>query len=930
MPARNLVELLEAVADSQNACGIVAYPLGNIQTGSHRKYYDLQRQAQYNGHLLSQINGFAKGSVILIHFSDHFDNIVWFWSVLYARCIPALSTPFAKSFNQRVRHIMHLHTLLREPICMTRQNLIADFAGQTVLKPHTVDNICGMSDTATASHHHAHTWPPSTDTALLMLTSGSTGDAKAVCLSHEQVLSSISGKASVMKVPEDSAFLNWIGLDHVAGMIEIHLHAIAVNADQVHVQAADLISNPLNFLDLIHRHRIARSFAPNFFLAKLVRTLESDNINDAKAFDLSCLCFITSGGEANSVKTCSILSKLLSNYGASNDVIVPGFGMTETCAGSVYNTVCPHYDLKNGLEFASVGICIPGIEMRVRVNPTKLAKPTERGDLEVRGPIVFSEYFNNSTATEAAFTTDGWFKTEDQAVVDTSGKLHLVGRSKETMTINGIKYDPHEVEAALEDASLGEASLSGVTPGYIVCFSYRPREAQTERICVIYLPTYAPDDSKARVETLDAIIKLVMLQTSARPYVLPLTSTLLQKTTLGKLSRTKIRTAFEHGAYSTYEEVNDSMVKAYRISHFTPPESDIERLLLEEFERALELPEGEFGVETPVFEMGMTSVDLIRVSRRIEKRLNLSAQIPIVIMLTHPTVRDLVKGLEELRTPHEYDPVVTVQYKGDKPPLWLFHPGVGEVLVFLNLAKFITDRPVYALRARGFHQEESYFESIVEAVTTYHTAIKGRQPLGPYALAGYSYGSMLAFETAKMLERNGDEVRFLGCLNLPPHIKFRMRQLDWTQCLLNLAYFLDLITEAHAGQFSLQIADLNQAVALKHVMSISNEARLEQLSLTPEALAKWVDLAFAMQNIAKDYEPSESVQGMDVFYCTPLAKVAASKEEWLSQHLIKWEGFVRTKPIFHEVGGAHYTMIGAEHVFEFQKVLNRVLTERGL
>jgi len=69
-------------------------------------------------------------------------------------------------------------------------------------------------------------------------------------------------------------------------------------------------------------------------------------------------------------------------------------------------------------------------------------------------------------------------------------------------------------------------------------------------------------------------------------------------------------------------------------------------------------------------------------------------------------------------------------------------------------------------------------------------------------MAGYSYGSMLAFETAKVLERNGDEVRFLGVFSLPPHIKFRMRQLDWKECISNLAYFLDFVTEQRAHELS--------------------------------------------------------------------------------------------------------------------------------
>ena len=69
---------------------------------------------------------------------------------------------------------------------------------------------------------------------------------------------------------------------------------------------------------------------------------------------------------------------------------------------------------------------------------------------------------------------------------------------------------------------------------------------------------------------------------------------------------------------------------------------------------------------------------------------------------------------------------------------------------------------------------------------------------------------------------------------------------------------------------------------------------------------------------------------MDVFYAIPLAMVASSKSEWLENHLSKWDGFVREAPKFHEVDGAHYTMIGPDHVFSFQKKLRAVLTARGL
>ena len=925
MAAQNLKDLLQQAEDIHDPSGITAYPLGDTEVGRKLTYGELRSQAEHNAQLLCRLDGFTEGSVVLLHFSDHLDAIVWFWSVLYAGCVPAMSIPLSNNPKQKDKHILHLYTLLNDPICITRRASLNEFGDQKVLRLHSIESLTTMKN---GFHKSTLTGPPprADDIAMLMLTSGSTGNSKAVALKHGQILSAVAGKASMRGLPQDYSFLNWIGLDHVANMLEIHLQAVYLGMDQIHVQATDVIANPPLFLQLIDRHRVCRSFAPNFFLARLRLTLEAEQEDLAK-FDLSCLRCITSGGEANSVETAHAVSKIISAYGAPSNVLAPGFGMTETCAGAIFNWDCPHYDVECGLEFTALGSCMPGIQMRVTVQSEngRIAQPNERGDLEVTGPIVFKEYFNNEIATTEAFTADGWFKTGDKALIDSKGMLNLAGRGKEQININGVKYSPHEIESALE-----ETLMPGATPSYTICFSYRPRSSQTESICVIYLPAYAPDDDETRVQTHDSIVKVVMLQTGVRPHVLPLDSSLLQKSTLGKLSRAKIRTAFEAGDYRRYEEVNDEVIKAYKVAHITEPGNEVEQTLLEVFEEVLGLPENELGVETPVFEMGVTSIDLIRATRTIEKRLNLTTRIPIITIMTHPTVRSLAKSLEDLNHPDNYSPVVTLQHAGTKTPLWLIHPGVGEVLVFINLAKHLTDRPVHALRARGFNSGEAYFTSIEETVSTYHTAIKIQQPHGPYAIAGYSYGSMLAFEVSKVLECHGDEVRFLGAFNLPPHIKFRMRQLNWTECLLNLAYFLGLITEDRAASLSPEMAPLSRADAITHIISIADQARWAEVSLSREALENWTGVAYGLQSMAREYEPSGSVQQMDIFYAIPLALVASNKGEWLEKHLSKWEGFVRKEPRFHEVDGAHYTMIGPEHVFSFQKKLKGVLAARGL
>jgi thioesterase domain-containing protein len=320
----------------------------------------------------------------------------------------------------------------------------------------------------------------------------------------------------------------------------------------------------------------------------------------------------------------------------------------------------------------------------------------------------------------------------------------------------------------------------------------------------------------------------------------------------------------------------------------------------------------------------------------------------MVTLLTNSTIRELASALVTRGSPAStrsvavpktseeanaaYQPVVKLREKGTKTPMWFFHPGVGEVLVFLNLAKFLDDRPVYALRARGFEKHETFFSSIHEAVHIYYRAIKTVQPNGPYALSGYSYGAMLAFETAKLLEQDHTtpQVQFLASFNLPPHIAFRMQQLDWVECALHLAYFLGLLPERRAADMSAELRTLPRATVLGHLLAAAAPGRMEELSLTPSRFAHWADLAHAMQSMARAYEPCGRVPALDVFYCEPLAAVARDKRQWLDEHLQAWADFCLEQPRYHDVRGRHYTMIDQTHVIGFQRVLRDALRDRGL
>lgn len=812
--ALSLQQLLLSCAQAEPCRGLVIYPTGNTSSPHYHTYKDLYTQATRYSTFIRSFEGFREGDPVLIHFDDHFNNILWFWATLYANGVPVLSTPFSNDPHFRRRYVLGLCELLQSPHCITNSETIRllDFAHD--LRIHTANDLVQLG----SSRQHCN-WkldpdagqlPSADDLAMLMLTSGSTGSSKAVSISHGQALASVAAKAAVRKLPCDKPFLNWIGLDHVAGLLEVHLQALHVGVDQIHVSASDMVSTPLDFLRLLSDHQVSRTFAPNFFLAALVAAEGQKRHGEAtqeSPWDLSNLVILGSGGEANDTATAIAVSELLQRHGAPADALLPGFGMTETCAGCIYSKDCPAYDVVSSLRQVSLGEPVAGVEMRVVLEDGRKASQAHEGYLEVRGPVVTQGYYRNETATKLALSPDGWFRTGDKAIIDMNGKLCLLGRGNDVVNINGVKFSIMDLQICVKQA-LGS---NAVTP---VIFASRDPSSATEQVTVACVPEQWPPVPGEAVVLHGLLVHSLAAFTGSRPFVFAVPAFEdLPTTTLGKISLAKLRVLFERGEFADHISTYEAMLRQQRQREGKQDQrtSESERRLLDDMREAVGKLHEDFSPDMSLFDIGFNSMDLIRLKRCIDRRLNIS--LPVIVIIRHPTARALCKaidahliqsedgngthperatltpaepprhhasnGVQKKGVNQEYDPVVVLRETGRKTPLWLIHPGVGEVLVFVGLAKTLADddRPVYALRARGFEPGQKCYGSVQEAVELYVSAVRQHQPSGPYALAGYSYGAMLAFEVAKRLPDG--EVQFLGSFNLPPHIAWRMRQLTW-------------------------------------------------------------------------------------------------------------------------------------------------------
>lgn len=484
------------------------------------------------------MSGLQRDTVFLLHLDSHEENIRWFWATTVAGYVPCIVPKLAVSNERRIAQAEHILRLLDGPVILTNDRMACAFKGVEAHRLYRVDDLVQKptfhAETATTLPSVIHNQRDD-DLGALMLTSGSTGFSKAVCLRQPQMLAAAAGKAAHCRATSEDVFLSWIALDHVVNLVEMHLHAMLLGADQIQVATEEVLKEPRQFLDLVDRHRVSLSFAPNFFLALLCeRVSQPDFVKKGSNWDLSCLRCVFSGGEATVRQMAVQLTRALQPYGAQ-PFIRAGYGLTESCAGMVWDlvdhTLDGLYDASG--EFLSCGLPIPGVQMRVVCEMDGMeAAADEEGMLQLHGPVMFNRYYRDPAATSAAFTADGWFITGDNAFLDEHGQLYITGRTKDTLLINGLTIFAVEVEYGIE-----QARITGLTPSYTLVFAHRPAGAVTESYCVVYSPSYSSDDDEARAQTTDAIERIASLVVNVKPAeILPLPRQYFEKTSLGKLS----------------------------------------------------------------------------------------------------------------------------------------------------------------------------------------------------------------------------------------------------------------------------------------------------------------------------------------------------------------------------------------------------------
>lgn len=280
-----------------------------------------------------------------------------------------------------------------------------------------------------------------TDLALIAHTSGATGRPKPVMLSHGNLSASLDqlGQVPESRVEEGDVVLGVLPLSNIYALNVVLGLSIQMGAT---VLLEERFNPNRTLRTMVDNRASVIAGVPPMFQAWLA-------LPNPGGFDLSAVRFAVSGGSG-------LWPELISEFRSRFRVeIWEGYGLTETSSAVATTRMAEQRP-------GSIGKALPGQEVRIVDDSGADVMPGDPGEIWVRGPNVFSGYWNDEAASAAAFSGD-WFMTRDVAYKDEEGYLWLVDPEADVIEVSGFKVYPKEVEEALvahpavaEAAAVGE------------------------------------------------------------------------------------------------------------------------------------------------------------------------------------------------------------------------------------------------------------------------------------------------------------------------------------------------------------------------------------------------------------------------------------------------------------------------------------------
>ncbi len=263
--------------------------------------------------------------------------------------------------------------------------------------------------------------------AVLLYTSGTTGIPKGAMLTHKNLYSNVTGIAQCLQMQTDDRLMLVAPAYHAAAQTGVMSNAINVGATLV---IRTRWQGPKAALAGIEEEKITVFFGPPIFYVMLC------NYPQYNEFDYSSLRLALCGAAPLSEQLFKRFKEMF------NLEIVEGYGMSEA---SPVVALSPYTGKK---KLGSVGLPLPGVEVKIFDDNDCEAACEEIGEIVVKGPNVMKGYYRKDEETQAALK-NGWLHTGDLGYIDAEGYIYIVDRKKDTIIRGGVNIYPREIEEVL-------------------------------------------------------------------------------------------------------------------------------------------------------------------------------------------------------------------------------------------------------------------------------------------------------------------------------------------------------------------------------------------------------------------------------------------------------------------------------------------------
>jgi len=624
------------------------------------------------------------------------------------------------------------------PVALVHSEAHADLAasvatGAVVL--HGLDEVEAAAPEGTGGPWTTPVPIAAGDAAMLAYTSGTTGDAKAAAMSHRALLHLMRGATDALAIAPS---------DRLPMLFPVSMAVAAYPMMLPLVNGAALCTYDMRALGLapFPAWLVEQAITVIYFSPTVARFMG----DGASGTSFDALRLVVLGGERVDDDAIAVVRR---QFG-SDTVVANGYGLTETGVLTFFFTDAA---TTYGAAGVPVGHPIPGVELRVLDDDLAEVVPGEIGDLYVRSRYLFDGYLGRPRETDRVLNrrpghVASDYRTGDIGRIDGSGCLELTGRSDTAVKVRGHRVVPGEVEAAL-------LALPEVKDAVVEA---RPDPMGSNALVAWVVPA----GDWRRVTSVDV---RGALAATVKAYLVPTDIMVLDELPVlpnGKLDR---RALPQPGA--------GRMLPA---SDYLPPRDDLERDLARIWEAVLDVHP--IGIRDDFFDLGGDSLGASRALIVIEE--DRGVHVPMATLIDVRCIADLAEVVRRLEAPTGGPPprtstVVPVQ-EGDpaRPRLFFVHDLYGTAWVLRPLAAELgTDQPVSGFESPLLRGPLSPFRDLEAMAMRYVADLRLEQAAGPYHLAGYSFGGVLAFEMARQLVEEGDEVAFLGIIDVGPGYRGR-------------------------------------------------------------------------------------------------------------------------------------------------------------